>query len=335
MIQTKTEKLWLELEHNSEHSSGLEMKRYSPDSFADAFVSIRLPEKIVGIAFKFSNSAEIDLNMFDGLKEIKAELFPNQNEHSKTLVLSLIEDDLREIYAVLSEDLFNYISKSISEKEILSTLIYRFGGWRDLFSNSGTNILSIDKLTGLFGELYMLKNLVLALKNKRDIINSWLGPERGIRDFEVNNWAVEVKTSRTNNPQKIKINSERQLDASLIEYLFLFHLSVEIQNSTEYSINDLIIEIKDLLIDNSVSLIRFEAKLLNAGYYKNHQEKYANYTFKIRDEKFYRVINDFPRIEEKDIPDGTGEINYAILISSIPSDYLSDIKTVIDKFPLQ
>jgi hypothetical protein len=42
------------------------------------------------------------------------------------------------------------------------------------------------------------------------MLHTWVGVDKALRDFQDNSWAVEVKTTSTNNPQKVTINSERQ-----------------------------------------------------------------------------------------------------------------------------
>jgi hypothetical protein len=52
-----------------------------------------------------------------------------------------------------------------------------------------------------------------------------------MRDLQGRSWAVEAKTTSTNNPQKVTINGERQLDETLLENLFLYHFSVEVSSA--------------------------------------------------------------------------------------------------------
>lgn len=333
MTLTKIENLWNELEVNDNHTSGLLMKRHSASSNADYYVSIRLPEKIRGIAFRFDKDTEIDIELYAGLKDIKAEILQKNNEETKTLVLSLIDDELLNIFGILAEDLFESISELSDERKVINQLNRRFSDWKTLFDKVRDSGLSLESQTGLFGELVLLKKFIENDSYQIDFIDAWKGPENGIRDFEYDTWAVEVKTSKSHNPQSIMVNSVRQLDTTLVEDLFLFHISIESRNGVSYTLNHIIDEIRQLLSENVKALNHFNQKLLNSGYFKKHENIYNNISYSIRNEQFYLIKGDFPRLEEKDIPNGIGEVKYSVLISSIQNDYVTDYEYVTDKFP--
>jgi hypothetical protein len=65
----------------------------------------------------------------------------------------------------------------------------------------------------------------------------------------------------------------------------------------------------------------FRSKLIEAGFFDNHRQVYENTGYFIRQGLFYKVENDFPRIEEKDLRNGVGDVKYSIVISQCP-DYL-------------
>jgi hypothetical protein len=68
--------------------------------------------------------------------------------------------------------------------------------------------------------------------NPCDVLHSWVGVDKALRDFQGSSWALEVKTTSTNNPQKVTINSERQLDETLLENLFCFIFRLRFQTPT-------------------------------------------------------------------------------------------------------
>ena len=60
---------------------------------------------------------------------------------------------------------------------------------------------------------------------------------------------------------------------------------------------------------------RFKSKLLTGGYFDHHKQFYESAGYFIREEAFYRVEKDFPRIEEKDVRNGVGDVKYSIIVS--------------------
>lgn len=161
-------------------------------------------------------------------------------------------------------------------------------------------------------------------------LNSWVGTDREVRDFQYNDWAVEVKTTAGNNHQKVSISSERQLDETLLENLFLFHLSVEAAKKNGESLNAKVNAIRETLQDNVSALNILNNKLLEVGYFEKHTHLYEEKCYRIRDENYYKIDGDFPRIKEKEIRNGVGDVKYSIILSQC-NEYLVSENAVFDK----
>ena len=142
-----------------------------------------------------------------------------------------------------------------------------------------------------------------------------MGPENAIRDFQLSDWALEVKTTHGNNHQKVQVSSERQLDTANLKSLILFHISLEAQQQNGEKLNNIVDEIIVLLNRDIASQIKFRSKLLQAGYFNRHRQLYEYTGYQIRQENYYLVNNEFPRIEENDIRSGVGDVKYSIIIS--------------------
>ena len=273
----------------------------------------------------------------DDFKDLKIEVLQDETDEDKSYILiSLADNSLSSIFAVLCEDLISSVAEIENEKDLIKAIHNRLVQWRELFSVAKGGGLSEPRQLGLYGELYLLKKMLLQSPSESyyGILTSWIGPESGIRDFEYKNCAIEVKTGSTNNHQKIQVSSERQLDPSLLKHLFLFHLSVEKRNSNEATLNKIVEEIYSIFEkDKSLSLNSiFKYKLLKAGYFEHHHKTYEDISFIIRTEGIYEVKDDFPRIEEKHLMKGVGDVKYSIVLTSVVDSYLIDIKELMQKF---
>ncbi len=207
IMKTKIENIWLDFVENDSSKTGVVLKRYSADIIPDCFVAMRMPEKVKSIAFRIFAST-IDILLLADLKDITAGIIPDETDPNKTLILiSLSNNSLSSIFAVLCEDLFQAVFSIEQESVLIQTLQNRFIKWKELFMLAKGSGLSPEKQIGLFGELYFLKKLFLHTKRIEETLNIWVGPETGIRDFEKNNCAIEVKTTQTHNHQKVHINS--------------------------------------------------------------------------------------------------------------------------------
>jgi len=333
-MNMKIENIWHDFEEKDALKTGVVLKRYSPNIIPDCFVAMRMPEKVKSIAFRISTD-KVDVSALNDLLDITTEIIPDETENSKSLLLiSLSDNSLSSIFAVLCEDLFNCVSSITMENELILALQNRFLKWKELFMLAKSPGLSPEKQIGLFGELYLLKKLFEQTGQIEKSLNIWVGPDTGIRDFEKNNSAIEVKTTQTHNHQKIRISSERQLDTTLLDKLFLFHLSLEKRNGSEYSLNSIIDELYSIIGDNKLLSNMLSRKLISAGYFKHHEAQYQEISYLVRGEDFYLISGNFPRIEEKDLMKGIGDVKYSIVLTSETEKHKYDFQSVIKMFGL-
>ena len=197
------------------------------------------------------------------------------------------------------------------------------------FEKIGKQGLSDEVQRGLYGEIYFLRFFLSSVSDKNYCVKSWLGPEKSIQDFQYSNWAVEVKTTHGNNHQKIHITSERQLDDTIIEKIFLYHLSLDVRVGNGESLNILIEDVSELLSHNTMASNLFKLKLLESGYYDIHKPLYDERGYSIRQENLYRVSGNFPRITENQIPIGVGDVRYSIVLSE-SEEYRINHETLLE-----
>lgn len=313
---TKIENIWVGLESDTSNHSGLLYKRYSAEVLPDVFVALKAPEKLRCIAFRISAAFPFDENQWNKLKDIKIETLPDERDKSKKfLLILLLNKQHKDIFSTLCEDLIFGVSDVSTELTLVEKLLERLAKWQSLFEKVGKQGLSDEAQRGLYGEIYFLRFFLTNNSDKNYCIKSWLGPEKSIQDFQYSNWAVEVKTTHGNNHQKIHITSERQLDDSIIEKIFLFHLSLDVRVGNGESLNILIDAVSELLNDNTMASNLFKLKLLESGYYDIHKPLYDERGYTIRQENIYRVTGNFPRITENQIPIGVGDVRYSIVLS--------------------
>jgi len=326
---SRIESLWKKLDEDNSFESGVVLKRYSSKSIQDYYAALIMPEKIKSIAIRIPSDIRVVSELVNDLRDIKIKSYPdNLHEDSKLLVISLVDDSLTEIFAVLCEDLFQKIRLIAVHKQLYDTLFERIQHWKELFQKSKNSSLTTEKQKGLYGELYFLNKIIEHTKNPIFCLDIWKGPEFGIRDFEYNKCAVEVKTSSTHNQQKLFINSARQLDTSTLDSIFVMHLSVEIQNRVKHTLSEIVKKIKSGINTNYQAVTLFKMKLLKAGYIESHTSIYDKTGYEIRFEKYYHVKDDFPRIEENEIRTGVGDVKYSIIPPS-NDNYLVSFNEVI------
>ena len=320
MKKMKIDTIWEELEKDESFQTGLLYKRYSAKVKPDVFVALKAPEKLRCISFRITSSFNFDTDQLNKFRELKLEVLNDtKNLNKQFLLILLLNAQHKDIFSTLCQDLVCGVSEIIDENILIDKLVERLIKWQSLFEKLGPQGLSDDAQRGLFGELIFLRKY---LSNSSDIvkcINTWMGPEKAIQDFQYSNWAVEVKTTHGKNHQKIHVSSERQLDDSIIPNIFLFHLSLDIRMEYGETLNIIIEDIFNILYENSLATNLFKLKLIESGYFDIHKKLYEDIGYTIRQENIYSVIGDFPRITEKQIPNGVGDVKYSIILTESES----------------
>lgn len=314
---TKIEQIWNDLENDRSFKHGLLIRRFSGNVLPDVFVALKSPENFRCVAASISNSIQINLSSFSNLKDIHVEIIPDETNSEKNyLIFKLINSEHRDIFSVLCEDLILNISSVTNQIQLFKTLLNRFEKWKSLFDKLNSVGLTPQEQRGLFGELYFLRKSLHVNSDFFKVINSWTGPAKEIRDFQIGNNALEVKTTHGNNHQKIHISSERQLDLSNLQNLYLYHISLDVRHQDGETLNQIINSISDLLTTDYSALSSFNNKLLEAGFFNHHREIYKDTGYFIRNDAFYRIEGEFPRIEENEIRSGVGDVKYSIIVEN-------------------
>lgn len=312
----KINQIWDELSNDKSFAKGLLLRRYSGAVLPDVYVAMQHPEKLFCICISISDSIEVNISSFSNLQEIQVDLFPSPTQAGKNaLFFKLLNFQHKDIFTVLCEDLIATIANETNEKKLVKEILNRFEKWKSLFNKIGLQGLTPEEQRGLFGELYFLRKYLQANTNHLKIVNTWIGTEKQVRDFQSGTWAVEVKTTHGNNHQKVHISSERQLDTTNLEDLFLYHISLEqMQNSGE-TLNDIVDSVIGILGADTLALNKFKNKVYEVGYFESHRNLYDAAGYFIRQDVFYKVESDFPRIQENEIRVGVGDVKYSIILS--------------------
>jgi len=307
--------IWETLE--KEKSVGIVKRLYSSDTPFHIYGTFQYPERYYGVAFTFSNDIHIDISSFANLRDLKVILLNDTTfENSRLLIIELLHPDSRDIFATLCENLIQSVICLNTEQKVIHTVVNQLEKWKTLFEKSSSSGLTPLEQQGLYGELHFLQKILSKPDTVScDVLHTWVGVDKALRDFQDNNWAVEVKTTSTNNPQKVTINGERQLDDTLLENLFLFHLSVEISNGNGQTLCQKVTAIREMLENDAPALSLFNAKLFEAGYLDGHALFYQNRFYQIRNENYYKVEKNFPRIRENELRGGVSDVKYSIILA--------------------
>jgi hypothetical protein len=324
----RIKQIWTQLESNSTTVAGLFKLRYSDISKCDLFLGVKFPEMHRLLIVRAPFVAGRDFNFKYEFRGLKIDKIYDQEDNKFILLnLVLVDKQFSDIFDVLVSDVINSVINESDIKTILKTFTNRLSKWQSLFEKFKQQGLSPEEQRGLFGELHFMRNFLQANPDFKNVVISWVGSEKQIRDYQFGRWSIEVKTTHGNNHQKVQISSERQLDTTNLDNLFLNHLSLELRHLSGETLNQLVDEVIEILSSDFVALNNFRNKLIEAGFFNHHRNLYNDLGYFIRQDVFYKVENTFPRIEESDIRNGVGDVKYSIIVSQA-TEYLIEETSV-------
>jgi hypothetical protein len=194
--------------------------------------------------------------------------------------------------------------------------------WKKLFDRINNSCLSEDRVKGLLGELHVLKQIIIETRNPIIAINAWTGWDFDDKDFTYKNKALEVKFS-TAKVSHLNISSERQLDSTGLDFLYLKLIIAKKVKSAGITLNAIVLQIEDLISGDLEALTEFEKRLYKTGYSKidERDNVLSNTQYLIEEEKNYQIIEDFPLITKANFAEGIFQVNYQIELSAC-SDFI-------------
>ena len=315
-MKNKVLDLWSILK--TEKQIGLVKRLYSAESKINVYCIYQYPEESYGIALSFPKSITFHLTPFASISEPVVEIYEDNSFTDCQLLCAKIKNSEKiNEFSYLCEN----VIQTIFEEKTIAGAVKTFGNtllrWKNLFEHIHGTGLSKEEQLGLYGELRFLKKcLNFASGSYFNIVQKYVGTNRSLRDFQGTDWAVEVKTTSTNNPQALIINGERQLDDSMIETMYLYHCSVEVSKQTGETLPEMVKSIKEILKNDVAAYSLLIAKLFEAGYLDTHEQLYKNRHYQLRKDRFFHVKDNFPRIRENELREGVGNVMYSINISS-------------------
>jgi hypothetical protein len=230
------------------------------------------------------------------------------------IVLALDDAGATDLFAAMCDDVA--VIASTAEDDGTAAIAYcgRFERWRRMLKGGGRG-LPPHRQRGLYAELLTLEGLLTPCVGLDEAILAWLGPEGAPRDFEIDNFGIETKSSAANEPQVVLINGERQLDDHGLRGLVLVHFSLEGLRDGLESLPALVARLRAAASDRPTAGI-FEERLIQSGYHDLHSALYRRTGYALRRTSLFIVDDDFPRIVEADLADAVGDVRYSLAIDA-------------------
>jgi len=228
-----------------------------------------------------------------------------------------------DLFDALADDLARRVAAAeASPASQLAALLGGVARWQK-FLTAGAEGLSEEMQRGLWGELHFLRETLLPAFSADAAVTAWQGNRAAHQDFLLSAGAVEVKTTSGKAPHVVRIASERQLDARGLPALYLRHYALAARDGAGETLPAAVASIRARLASDVEVGESFEDALLAAGYLDAHAWRYECRGYVVRETNDFAVRGRFPRLTESDLPDGIGEIGYALSLDACRSFLLA------------
>jgi Putative PD-(D/E)XK family member, (DUF4420) len=312
------EEIWDLLEkENNELFSGYLTRRILPDVNYDAYLAVEKPSNIRLLILRFSNRYLDRKTIYPCSSSFTVNriALPQDGEEYGTLQLILTNPRYQDIFTILVQDIVTSLALVPEGKPAVSAFIVRLKRWQFFLEKHNPEGLSTIAQQGLYGEVWVLKQLVLPNIGMINGIRSWTGPKATQQDFQFSRCAVEVKTTSAKQHQKLSIASERQLDETGAGTIVLLHLSLDVRQGQGENLPEIVATVRSLVADDPIAKDELENRLFEVGYLDIHASRYEEITYSIREYNYFKVDQDFPRIIESDLRNGVGDVRYTISVA--------------------
>ena len=321
-----TEQDWAQLQSDP-HARGMTVRRVYPQAARDIFIAVQHPEgiRMLTIAVSVHAATELirQLNELPRTRGIEMQ-FASLDGHRRELRVLLTSANLREVFNPLATDIADTALAQSDDVRTVLAAVDRFEHWKQMLQSIASTGLSATYRRGLFGELSVMRDRLLARLPQCNAVAAWTGPTGAHQDFQFSRVAIEVKTSTGKEPQTLVVSSERELDYTGTGRLILAHLSLdERQGGTGESLNSIVDRTREILT-NAATRELLDSLLIRYGYLHDQRALYDEPRYTIRKERFWHVAGDFPRITEADLRSGVGNCEYHIATVGLDQYLLQD-----------
>lgn len=315
--------MWASLEAEAEAAGPGEVRRrIHPESAADLWLVVYVPSqtRALRVAVDETTGELDDLPTGSGI-QTRLGSVPGVG---LALEVSLTNRVYADLFDALAEDIAAAASTAPHAADVPALVATRVRRWQ-AFLREHLEGLSSEQQRGLYGELHVLSS-VAAVIAAEQAVAGWVGPSGAPQDFNFAKIAVEVKTSAGKNPQRVRISSERQLDDSSVERLYLWHLSVDERTGSGETLPAIVARLR-VGLTGTAGAVAFEDLLFAAGYHEVHADRYKT-GYSLRSSDVFEVQAGFPRLVEADCPPGLGDVHYSVELGAL-SPYRVERATVM------
>jgi hypothetical protein len=317
MPASSSELMWQELVEAAKEGQRHEgwLRHHAADiSQARVWYGIRIDSKSPALMLDVPAAACSSIGALPATAGISVsiERFADLSADSRAIAIVLRQAEFIDLFAVFGDDLVSRLAKCKGPSDAVATLLARIDRWQR-FLTAGQEGLSEHALVGFFGELIVLRDIVIPLVGPSGVF-AWTGPDRELKDFQfARGTAIEVKSTSSSALSHVQIHHESQLTPG---GAMLFLICLRLSRGAGININDLITELRTTLAASTEQSVAFERCLYEAGYWDRHAMRYEATMFALAEQRVFTVSKEFPSVSAEIIPSGVDNVSYRLALAA-------------------
>jgi hypothetical protein len=283
----------------------------------DTRAAMRVSDGLEALCLVVDQKSITTIREWPASEGFEVEILPEDPGSPKSklqVILQSTDRRFREVFFALCEDICGMLDSAENEEAAVRAFQSRLVKWQSFFKKGRSDGLSPEHQVGLFGELHVMKDILLKAGVHSTVLKAWRGCLKANQDFQFKDWALEVKTSRAVIVDKVSISNVQQLDEDGKSPMVLTVVHVHANRTSGTTLPAVIRELRQGLIGEASEL--FEQGLFEVGFLDIHAEAYEDTKYQILGMNHYEVKEGFPRLCRADLPDGIKKVKYDISIDA-------------------
>lgn len=246
------------------------------------------------------------------------------------LLIELKDRAFADLFEALASDVLSAIQSATGSQATLQAALRCVERWRRFVERKGEP-LSAEEVQGLIGEVVILCRCARRF-GADAALSAWTGPDRALRDFELPDTSVEVKTYQGDDAATVLISSPDQLDAVAQRPVYLAAVRLTPSDAQGFTLAEFVARAVSVIGADTSAAGTLEERLATAGYLAVHGPLYAK-RFIAGPVMTYAVTPGFPRIRSIDVPQGVLGVRFALSIPALAPFQTTPTGVIGDRVP--
>jgi hypothetical protein len=311
------DEVWDDLRSDTRHPTGLVRRRIALGAEISLFAAVDHPSGTPLLLAELDAAAIPADYVVQEAAGFSMGLHPAE-EGLVQMELRLLEQNGEVVFRSFVDAVIESVGAAPNAKAAFAALALSIHTWQDFFRKHGVAGLSPAAQQGLFGEIWVLREIVAQTLSPADGVDAWVGPTGANQDFELAGYALEVKTSTSNPLRSIRINNLKQLDDTCLRTLQLVLVEAERHANGDQTLPWAVSTLRQLIRESAPHrLSRLNELLTDVGYLDRDEALYSSVAYAVRGIRSFVVSEPFPRLTESAVPAGVGNVEYSISLEAL------------------